>query len=78
MVHTSYIEICSNITQYVAKRNLLFIFKTLNAEANTGYSAGAAFLRSAEIACCVPGLARLLNGDVRNYGTNVGQSPDPP
>jgi hypothetical protein len=26
---------------------------------------------------CVPGLARLLNGDVRYYDTDIGQSPDP-
>jgi hypothetical protein len=27
--------------------------------------------------CCVPGLARLLNGDVRYIDTNIGQSPAP-
>jgi len=27
---------------------------------------------------CVPGLTRLLNGDVRQYATGGRQSPDPP
>ncbi len=36
-----------------------------------------AFSRSASALCCVPGLARLLNGDVRYYDTNIGQSPYP-
>ena len=26
---------------------------------------------------CVPGMARLLNSDVRYYDTHIGQSPDP-
>ncbi len=26
---------------------------------------------------CVPGLARLLNGDIGYYDTDIGQSPDP-
>jgi hypothetical protein len=37
----------------------------------------AAVWQSGALACCVPGLARLLIGDVRYYDTCIGQSPYP-
>ena len=40
-------------------------------------SATALYKPSAQPAGCVPGFARLLNGDVRECDTNIGQSPDP-
>jgi hypothetical protein len=38
---------------------------------------GTAFPGPSQAHGCVPGLARLLDGDVRYYDTHTGQSPDP-
>jgi len=57
--------------------NILFIHRYPLLLPTTRIS-GPASLGPTACVCCVPGMARLLNGDVWHYDTSARQSPDPP